>query len=420
MEEETMGTKRIRAGWLIDGTGGPVLKEGILEIAGERIVSLSSDLSGKKRPDEGMDFTGCTLLPGLIDCHVHLCMSGTMDRITREEQLIAGFDRAGAVVARHLKQHLRFGIIAVRDGGDRFGHVLQFKKEGRGHGAFSVRIQSAGRAWHAPGRYGGLMGRPPEGGESLAQAIQRDSQGVDCIKIVNSGVNSLVQYGKQTPPQFGARDLAEATAVAHARGLPVMVHANGIQPVRSAVTARVQSVEHGFFMGDENLERMCEAGVTWVPTACAMKAFTDPEVCRNRIMSKDGNGGHSPASMEAKVREVAERTLAHQLDQIRRAKELGVRIALGTDSGSIGVDHGISMVDEIALLIRSGFSIPEVVHCAAEAGARLLGYERLGSLTPGKEATFMVVPGPPKSLPESLRRRVALFLKGKKHLMGSA
>ncbi len=101
------------------------------------------------------------------------------------------------------------------------------------------------------------------------------------------------------------------------------------------------------------------------------------------------------------------------MDQIRYAKEIGVKIALGTDSGSLGVDPGKSMAQEIAVLLESGFSVREAIHCATEAGAGLLGLENLGVLAPGKEATFWVVAGGPHELPGNLSRIVELFVRGK-------
>ena len=409
-----MDLLRICAGWLIDGTGGAILRNGVMEIDGERILSVSRMNPGARNPGEVLDFSGCTLIPGLIDCHVHLCMSGTTDMTVREKQLTAGFDEAGLSIARHLNQDLDFGVVAVRDAGDRFGHTLRFKEQKLKNNPFSVRLHAAGKAWHAPGRYGSLIGRSTEKGESLAQAIERTSFGIDCVKIVNSGVNSLIRYGRQTLPQFNAEELEKATQAARARGLPVMVHANGVEPVLSAVSARVQSIEHGFFMGTENLKRMRHQGVTWVPTAFAMKALADPAVCKNRILFKNGSKGLPHTPVEARSRKVAEQTLSHQLDQIRKAKEIGVEIALGTDSGSIGVNHGVSTVQELSLLLESGLPIQEAIHCATEVGAALLGLEGLGTLVPGKEATFLVVKGAPHKLPESLYQINTLYVKGKR------
>ncbi|MBW1806343.1 MAG: hypothetical protein JRJ06_08270, partial [Deltaproteobacteria bacterium] len=132
-------------------------------------------------------------------------------------------------------------------------HILRYMKEYPAHGESPVIIRIAGRAWHAPGRYGRLIGRFPEHGESLSQSILRDHKGIDYIKIVQSGLNSLTRFGMESSPQFDQEEL-------------VMVHANGRLPVRSAIEAGCNSIEHGFFMGDENLAMMAEKRIVWVPT----------------------------------------------------------------------------------------------------------------------------------------------------------
>ena len=126
------------------------------------------------------------------------------------------------------------------------------------HGPVCVR--AAGRAWHREGRYGRLIGRPPAEGLSVAEAIRQDGERGDHLKIVNSGLNSLTEYGRTTAPQFDLAEMSAAVKAAAERGLSVMVHANGEEPVRIAVMSGCRSVEHGFFMGRENLARMAEQG----------------------------------------------------------------------------------------------------------------------------------------------------------------
>ena len=100
-----------------------------------------------------------------------------------------------------------------------------------------------------------------------------DPEEKDHIKIVNSGLNSLKEFGKETLPQFGAEELSDVVKIAGKCGRRVMVHANGKKPVAAALAAGCNSIEHGFFMGVENLKIMAEKGIVWVPTACTMKAY---------------------------------------------------------------------------------------------------------------------------------------------------
>ena len=381
-------------GWLIDGTGGPVRKNIRLRIENGIIRSISDSESGDSRKDRVIDFGSGTILPCLIDSHVHLCMSGTDDPVAREKQLGAGFDDIKDLISEHIKRHLSYGVLAVRDGGDRYAHNLRYRNEYIDIKKTPIGISVAGRAWHRAGRYGGLIGRPPQENHSLAEAIQIDPEEKDHIKIVNSGLNSLKEFGKETLPQFSAEELSDVVKVAGKFGRRVMVHANGKKPVAAALAAGCNSIEHGFFMGSENLKIMAEKGVVWVPTACTMKAYAE--------YMKPGSIEH----------EVSRMNLDHQLEQISKARELGVTVALGTDAGSIGVHHGSAVIDEMELLIQAGYTLSEVVRSSSKNGADLLGIYDFGILASGKPATFLLVKGDPSKLPGSLNAIQAIYING--------
>ena len=110
--------------------------------------------------------------------------------------------------------------------------------------------------------------------------------------------------------------------------------------------------------------------------------------------------------------EVSRMNLDHQLEQISKARELGVTIALGTDAGSIGVHHGSAVIEELKLLITAGYSLPEAIRCASCNGAELLGIEDFGVLSKGMAATFLVAKGDPSKLPDSLSAIQAIYING--------
>ena len=387
--------RRVRAGWLLDGTGGPILRDVLLELQDERIATIRDATDEQSGTRFSADFAGCTLVPGLVDSHCHLFMSGTADPHVRERQLRADFQSMKEVIAGHIRQQLAHGVVAVRDGGDYGGYALRYKQQVLANEATALRMMVAGKAWRAARRYGRLIGRTPKRGFSLAQSIIGEYEGIDHIKIVNSGLNSLLTYGKETAPQFTAGELKEAVAVTGRLGLKMMIHANGRHPVRAAIAAGCQSIEHGFFMGADNLARMAERGVVWVPTAFTMKAYAET---------------FSPGLRES---EIAKRNFDHQIAQLSRAREYGVSIALGTDAGSLGVHHGEAMRYEIDALLSAGFSLENAVRCATWNGAVLLGVEHeLGKLTPGMPATFVVAKGPPQKLPRSLRSPHEIWVRG--------
>ena len=379
-----LNQENILAGWLIDGSGGAIRKDILLSLKDGKIADIRK---AEKYDLDGLDIADnseCTIIPCLVDSHVHLSMSGTCDRKIRKHQLNAVFDDVKNVIATHLNMLVSYGVLAVRDGGDSSGHAMRYKNECQNFQKNPVRINVAGKAWRNHGRYGKLIGRPPSGKDTLAKSIAREKNRIDHIKIVNSGLNSLKEFGKETSPQFSISELREAVAVCDSLGLGVMVHANGKLPVRIALAAGCKSIEHGFFMGKANLEYMAEKKVFWVPTACTMKAIS-----RNI-------GSNSPES------DLALMNLDHQVEQISLARKLGVPIALGTDSGCIGVNHGSALIDELKLFMEAGFTIQEAVGCASNNGMKLLNLTKTGLLVRGMAADFIAVKGSPSKLPESL------------------
>lgn len=384
----------IRVGYLIDGSGAGV-KENCLLVVENGLISdvLPASQELGLAAEQIVDLSYCTILPPLIDCHVHLFMSGTTDRAVRDRQLVAGYEELTPVMGRHVQDLFNHGVLAFRDGGDRGGAATRYMHE-VGHPAVVGRM--SGRAYHAPGRYGKLIGRSPHQGETLAAAYQRRQEDIDQVKLVNSGLNSLKNFGKQTRPQFAPAEIRELVEAAERDGRPVMVHVNGAEPVRETILAGCRSIEHGYFMGDENLQLMADKGTFWVPTLFTMKAygmFADPA---ENLVDKN----------------VAVRNLESQLQQLARARELGVRVALGTDAGSLGVLHGEAVVEEMKLYAQAGYSLPEIVHSCSRVGAELLGLHNFGLLAAGCPAHFLVARGTPAQLPRKLTYLEAIFLDG--------
>jgi len=420
-----MGTVfTLLAGRLIDGSGSPAARNVLVRID-DGVISYLDHVPPGGPADSSApfytDLSDCTIIPALVDSHVHLTLSGTLDPLVRRDQLHYPFERNVPLMDKRIDKYLALGILALRDGGDRSGDTLHYKLDclTRRTGVSSphgspytdvdnettvppaparepfVCLKTPGSAWRANGRYGSMIGNPPEPGSSLPDSILRRTDPIDHIKIINSGLNSLSEFGKETPPQFNRDELRAAVAAARQRGLNTMVHANGTTPVADAVNAGCTSIEHGYFMGVENMRRMADHRTFWVPTAYAMKAIAE----------------HSPSgSVESQM---AARNLDHQLEQISRARSMDIPVALGTDAGGFGLHHAESLIQEFKLLMTAGYSAEEAVRCSSLEGARLLGIEsEIGTLRVGMPATFVVLDGHPSLLPDSLRTARAVYVRG--------
>lgn len=388
-------TSYIKAGWVVDGTGGPVLDNALLKIVDGRFESI---LPFETNPDVDSalvtDLSHCTILPPLVDSHLHLFMSATTDRTVRDRQLVAGCDELNPAIERHVHDLFSHGILGVRDGGDRLGCAALFRDSPGMHPQVTLKV--SGRAYHRQGRYGGLIGRPVAEGKRLVDVYLKSEHEEDIVKVVNSGLNSLNIYGRETEPQFTEDELRDLVAAADKKGQKVMVHANGKEPVRRAIAAGCHSIEHGNFMGEENIQLLAESDCYWVPTVFTMKAF-----------------GLNIESTRTKAdATVIQKTVEHQLDLLRLARKRGVKVALGTDAGSLGVLHGESMVEEMKLYKKAGYSLAETVHCATLAGAELLGLDTFRGIQKGAKATFIVSRGAPAQLPRKVLYLEAIYFDG--------
>ncbi|MCK7515923.1 MAG: hypothetical protein MZV70_76115 [Desulfobacterales bacterium] len=205
-----------------------------------------------------------------------------------------------------------------------------------------------------------------------------DDEPADHIKIVNSGLNSLTEYGSRTAPQFGLDgNVAPPCRRPQRADCPSWCTPTARRPCASPSWRDADPSSTGSSWGRDNLARMADRGVAWVPTA-----VTDAGVRR----VADRQAGRNP--------DVARRTLDHQLEQLALARRLGVTVALGTDSGSPGVHHGAAVIAEMGLLMQAGFTLAEAVRCASaqrcEAGRRRLrgaGDGEPGDLRRGKRRT---------------------------------
>ena len=333
-----------------------------------------------------VDCAGKTLIPGVIDCHVHLMSTGAGDSSTFHNPFSLQFYNSVAQMERTLKG----GVTTVRDAGGtdlgakvavesgvvrgpRMSIAVNIMSQTGGHGDFHL-VSGADSPFMAP-----HPGRPSGVADGL-EGVQRKTRellraGADHIKICSTG-GVLSPRDDPRHSQFTEAEIAVIVAEAASQGAHVMSHAQGAPGIKNAVRAGVRSIEHGIYLDDEAIDLMLANGTFLVPTLQAPQA----------VIKSAEAGSALPQSVVDKAHAVIE---AHYAS-ITRAHEAGIRIAMGTDAG-VG-PHGENL-EEISLLAGVGLSTAEALAAGTSVAAELLGHDEVGRIGEGALADLVVVDG---------------------------
>ncbi|WP_051273690.1 amidohydrolase family protein [Desulfotruncus alcoholivorax] len=387
----------INAGRIIDNGGFCATgcdQGGTLYVEENRIAAVTSrnEAYSFSRVDYAaveIDLGGLTILPPLIDCHVHLALDGVdfsaaLKRWDNPEEL-------DHIIEGQLRDTLNCGVLAVRDGGDRRGIARQAKSR-----CSAPLIKSPVHALRKPETYGAFLGRGtllPETGNVLDHLVML---GADHVKVIVSGVVSFKEYGKVGPVQYTLGELAQIVHGAHRRGLKVMAHASSDEAVSLSIAAGVDTIEHGYFLSDDSLSKLAEKRIPWIPTVIPVAAQ----------LHNPAAGGNNRLN-----RYVIEKTVERQLAMINKAPGLGVMLGVGTDAGAGGVRHGYGFHQELELYRNAGLSNSQILQSATLNGANILNLG-WGRIQPGRPAAFIAVAGNPLDNLAALKRVQYAFLPG--------
>lgn len=382
----------IKAGILLDGTGGQprenveiVIIDGMvrkiypsLPQGSPFILPAENSIEDEADQVLKVDCSELTIMPGLIDCHVHLALDGvnfedSLKRWNQEMELNTHLEDA-------LESTRYSGVLAVRDGGDK-NRIGLYAARLAGEAKVPPLVMAAGQALRKAGMYGSFLGEGL-GATNIKRAVPKIAgSGVKQVKVLVSGMVSFREYGKAGPLQWDREELSFLVTEAHAAGLKVMAHANSDRGTALAVQCGVDSLEHGYFISRKTLSQMAQRGIAWVPTIIPV-AVQLKAPCKHK---------YNQAQLA-----VIEKTCRHQQSMVAMARELGVTVGAGTDAGASGVRHGVSYPEELKLLVEAGFSPAEVINIATARGAGILGLEKqMGRVGPGMRAYLIGVRGNP-------------------------
>ncbi|MDH5297516.1 MAG: amidohydrolase family protein [Desulfobulbaceae bacterium] len=381
------GTRFIVAGTLIDGSGAEARRNVFLAVKDGMITAIGS-AADLPRHDGALvdDFSHCTIVPALVDCSVSLMQSPAVDR-----RVLSTADEGLAEKAAMLERHIRYchahGVQGVAASDDMAG-----LREGYPEGLAPwnmIDLRSSGRLCQS------------------SHSAAGNSAGGDFLKIAYS---ATIEEEEAPYPRLSHEELRNI--LQHRGEKKAVVVANGRQQVKEALDAGCDGSEQGYGMGADNLRKMAEKAVLWIPSVLRAKNGLDSAGSGGSVCCRFSQRYVAPGKAAPGAEVFWKKMLAAHLAQLRLAKTLGVKTAVGTGAGSVGILHGESMVEEMKLFIKGGYSLEETIRCASENGAGFFGMEKLGALAVGRKATFLITRGTAQQLPRKLAYLEGIYVAG--------
>ena len=390
---------------VLDGTGRPAALRGAVAVRGDRIaaVGAADELRARFPGAERMEFPGGTLLPGLVDSHVHSTFSAgpvPFDDIQNDNDLVVGL--RGAINARDA---LQAGVTTMRDLGGRDRTTLALRDAIAAGLIPGPRLMVCGRPVTIPNGHLHFLGGVAKGVDGVT-ALTREliEEGVDAIKVIATGGNMTVT-SDPLAAQFTRQEVEAIVREAGKARLRVTAHARGVDGIRVVTEAVVHNVEHcrmevppGEWKFDEPLAReMAARGITAAPTlAASYRAF--------QRQAAGGKVGIRKGAIPFAIRQ----------QNAARLRDAGVRVVVGTDAGASLARFDEAVHVEIESLVGAGWTPLEALEAATLGSATAIGRDaEIGSLEAGKLADLVVVRGDPARSASDIRNVEAVFLGGR-------
>lgn len=364
----------IKGGLLFDGKNAPLEGQAVIIVDNKVQEVLPIEQLPAELDAQVIDASGCTVLPGLIDSHVHITSSGDADSSGDRLEPDTALALRGAKNARIL---LESGFTTLRNMGSRNQIDIQIKRAIDKGDIVGPRLITSGMCICMTGGHGWMGGREVDGVDEARKGTREQLRaGVDVIKIMATG-------GVMTPgvepgsAQLTIEEMQAAVEEAHKAGRKTATHAQGTTGIKNAILAGLDSIEHGIFLDDEAIQMMLDGNVALVPTLVAPHHIV-----------KGGLAAGIPAYAVEKGNLVYS---AHK-ESFKKALKAGVTIAFGTDCGTPLNRPGLNAL-EFELLVEAGMTPLQALTAATSTAAEVCDRPNVGSLAAGKLADVVVVKG---------------------------
>ncbi|WP_404321844.1 amidohydrolase family protein [Cytobacillus firmus] len=373
----------IKGGSIIDGLNDEVLENSYIKVEDGRITEVKEGEPGDAEGFEVIDCTGKYILPGLIDCHVHLVWNGSADPqslIKNEEN-----DRIALEAYKHALDTLKLGVTTVRDLGAPDRTVLHVRNVIDSGLLSGPTIIAAGAPICMTGGHVYYLGYESDGPDEVRKNTRRVlKEGADLVKVMATG--GIYTKGEEPGSvQLTIEELSAAKEEALKKNKKVSAHADGIEGIMNCLEVGIDTIEHGIYADRQALEIMKNQGTFLVPTMAVM---------RQLISSPD---------IPAYALEKAKQVVGPHFSMLQEAVQIGVKIATGTDCGS-PLTPPRYYYDELAIMHEAGMSEMEVIKASTSVAAECLGIEdQRGSISPGKYADLLIADSNPLNDLNSLR-----------------
>ena len=371
-----MGTTAFVGGTAFIGDGR-VFEQATVIVEDKRIVKVIEGECTLPGDADVLDITGHMILPGFIDCHLHILIDGSLNPMASVQKMSLPMLTLKAAV--HARKTLMAGVTTARDMGGNASAEIALRDAIKSGIIKGPRLLVSGKQICMTGGQGWQFGREADGPDEVRKAAREQIKaGADIVKLMATG-GTMTEGVNPQNTQLLESELRAGIEEAHKAGRKTASHAHGTEGILFSLRAGIDSIEHGIYLNDECIALMIDKDVALVPTLRPGETIEE----------------YSHLGIDDYIIEKSRLLRKPRIESLHLARDAGILIGMGADCGTPMNPHGQNLY-ELVSLVNQGFSPVEALCIGTLNGARILGLEEtIGSIEEGKLADLVVVRGNP-------------------------